>query len=111
MTNSNSPSELPDKGYLYGKFQELVDWQNNLHKKAAHKALDIPLDNEMIHVEKKGIGIGGVLGVAAITAASILGSQYLMSRNNKPPTTTTAPVEKPTVDNDTQYELEFVEPK
>lgn len=32
---------------LYGRYQDKEDWKNNLHKKTVHKALNIPMDDDV----------------------------------------------------------------
>lgn len=83
-----SSSSDPSKAQLYGVFQQAEDWRNRLHRKLAHKSLDIA-DEEMIAVDnsKKGMGIGGVLGIAALAAGSAIGGSLL--------TRPTAPVPVP----------------
>lgn len=36
-----------DTNALYGRYQEKEDWRNNLHKKTVHKALNIPMDDDV----------------------------------------------------------------
>jgi len=56
-----------DKQALYGDFRDSQKWQQNLHRKAAHKSLDIP-DGELGNIStttKTGIGALGAVGIAA----------------------------------------------
>lgn len=113
---TNVKNELPDKDYLYRRYNEHSDgrakldlknrqWQSKLHKQVAHKALDEPMmDDDMgdIRVHNTGISGKALIGLAALAlplvglggaGAAVLLNQVL---NNSPP-----PIEKPTEQIDT----------
>ena len=71
-------NELPDKDFLYGKFQAWEDWRNRLHRKLAHKSLDIA-DGEDVNVDNSRTGLDwkGLAVIAAAVGASALGGMYL----------------------------------
>ena len=63
-----------DKESLYGRYLEAEDWRDKLHKKLAHKSLDIPLDDTMnINQTRSGI----TWKELAVLAATALGGGYL----------------------------------
>ena len=86
-----------DKDALYGKFQEAEDWRNSLHKKLAHKSLDIPIDDEMnINQTKSGM----TWKELAIIAAAGLGGGYIYTNQQElPPVSVEVP--------DSEYEIRF----
>jgi len=47
MPRSDDNKYGVDKGFLYGVYQRGADWRDRLHKKLAHKALDIYDEDEM----------------------------------------------------------------
>lgn len=68
-----------DKKMLYGKYQDAEDRRSKLRDKAAHKALDIALEDDPLQVinTKTGISTPGLLGMAGIAGASLLGYGWL----------------------------------
>lgn len=73
---------------LYGAFQRTEDWQDNLHRKAAHKALNIR-DEDMINAPQttnvNGIGWKELIMVAALMAGSAGAAAYFTGPANTPP--------------------------
>lgn len=121
MNNSVS-NDIPDKEYLYGRYQENTDkraeqalkdreWQSQLHKQLSHKALDEPmLDDEMgdIYAPKKitNTGLGGkeLFALAAIAlpmmglsgaGVTLLINQWMSQQNDKTPVVQPAPEKEP----------------
>lgn len=99
MPNSNDI--LPDKDYLYGEFQRGQRWRDRLAAKLAHKAVDIPEDEDVnLNVQNShGIGWKGL----AVIAGALLGGAWLAKDAFKPPTlppAATSPV-------DSEYEVRF----
>ena len=89
---------IPDKQYLYGKFQEGQDWRSNLHKKLAHKSLDIGLDDE-VNVDNSRTATGmGWKELAVIAAAGLGGTGLFMSLQPQP--SQPAPQVSPLPDSD-----------
>ena len=87
-----------DKESLYGRYNEAEDWRSKLHKKLAHKSLDIPLDDEMnINQTKTGM----TWKELAIIAAAGIGGGYVYTneRGVDPPV-----VQQPV---DSEYEVRF----
>lgn len=68
--NSRLSADAPidvDKESLYGEVIRQSRWKDDLHKKAAHKALDIPEDDDMnVDNSRTGIGAWGAIGIAAM---------------------------------------------
>lgn len=69
-----------DKGLLYGRFQAGEDWQGKLHRKAAHKALDIadddmhisaPRTNTINHHGTGPLALAGIALAAALPTAAL----------------------------------------
>jgi hypothetical protein len=87
-----------DKQSLYGRYNESEDWRTKLHKKLAHKSLDIPLDDDMnINQTKTGM----TWKELAIIAAAGIGGGYVYTneRDADPPV-----VQQPV---DSEYEIRF----
>ncbi len=100
-SSSSSSTEVPDKGYLYGKFQQVLDWQDKLCRKASHKALDIPTDDMDLNV-KNGLGWKELAVVGAMVLGAIGVTNYFTVPQQGPPTPPAAvsPV-------DSEYEVRF----
>jgi len=100
-------SESPNKDELYGKFQQTADWQDNLHKRAAHKALDIGEDPMIIaNNQKSGISGGWLAAIVAGIIVAMLGAGGLgfgLSMLTQPtqPARAVAPIESQ------EYTVEF----
>ena len=94
-------NDLPDKDYLYGKFQEWADWKSKLHKRLAHKSLDIAEDDD-IHVNnsRNGLGWKEIATIGALALGGLHLYNNSSNNNNKTPTQTTAPI-------DSEYEVRF----
>ena len=94
-----------DKESLYGKFQRTADWQDKLHKKLAHKSLDIGEQDEM-QVDNSRTQLGITWKELAVLAATGLGGLYMFNQWNQPATpqqqqpTQSAPV-------DSEYQVRF----
>lgn len=73
MSKQNDPS-LPDKEFLYGKYQEVRDWRTRLAKKLAHKSLDID-DLDDVNVDQSIRGITwkemGMIGLLVLGALAL----------------------------------------
>ena len=77
MTDQNQdPNDFyVDKEYLYGRYQKREDQKADLHLRAAHKALDIPMDDDM-HVDNRnsgntthnGFGLKEIIGIGLAAA-------------------------------------------
>lgn len=89
MSNSSGP----DKGQLYGVFQRTEDWKDQLHRRLAHKSLDIADDDMQIAVDKstKGMGAKELLAIGALVIGAGVGGHLL----TKPTVPTTAPQPAP----------------
>jgi hypothetical protein len=76
---------IPDKEYMYGKFQEREDWKDKLHRKLSHKALDIK-DADDLNVDNSVHKHGMDWKSLAVIAATVLGGGFLASNvfNNNP---------------------------
>lgn len=66
-----------DQEALYGEWLRGTRWRDRLHKQAAHKALNVPLEDDMIvDNSKRGMGwkelaviVAGLMGTGGIAAA------------------------------------------
>ena len=98
MADSNSsPTVDPDKSKLWGWWYKTKEWQDELHRQASYKALDIPDDMGNISAPKTTISKNG-LGwpeMAVLTAAG-LGGWFLYQRNAEP---TSTPMPQPTAES------------
>jgi len=100
----NTNNEIPDKDYLYGKFQKSHDWRDKLHRLLAHKSLDIGLDDDM-HVDNSRTHLGITWKELAVVGGLILGAFYLYGQWN-----IQAPQQSPAVGTppvDSEYEVRF----
>jgi len=68
-----------DREALYGEYLRNARWRDDLNRRFTHKALDLPLDDMQIHVNREN-GIGwrelAVLGVFLVLAAWLLGTWF-----------------------------------
>lgn len=90
-----------DKQGLWGWWHGHQQWVDRLHKKAAHKALDIE-DDAMI-VSSKGVGGATILGVGLLAGLGpVLGAlaYALLTKEPPQPPAASAPV-------DAEYEVLF----
>ena len=99
-----STSELPDKKYLYGRYQKHEDSRNRLGIKTAHKALDIPEDDMNIDV-RNGFGwkellVGGGLAAAVVAVMSYLQKPDTPQKLPPPPPAAASPT-------DAAYDVRF----
>jgi len=97
-------NDLPNKEYLYGRYNDQEDWRTRLHRRLTHKSLDIPeTDDVYVDNSKRGLGWKEL----AVIAATGLGGAGLYSLSQS----STAPV--PPVSNvqpqllDSEYEVRF----
>lgn len=103
MANNSDPGDLPDKSWLYGKFQRANDWQNNLQRKLAHKSLDIADDVELqVDNSRKNAGMGW--RELAVIAAAGIGGAYLYNQSQTPPMQPPPSHQSPV---DTDYDVRF----
>lgn len=97
--------------WWWARWARNADWRDRLHKKAAHKSLDIP-EEDVINANREttvtGVGPLGVIGIALATAipsvaAILLAWQFLKT----PPTAVqqTLPAQPGAVD--TEYDVLF----
>lgn len=109
----------PDQPLIYDCFEQgqsdrrdRMMWRNNLEKKATHKALDIPLDDDMGDTNiRTGMGWKELAVIGSLLVAGIGGS-YMLNRPSIPvPVPPVVQPVDPSVDTDTQYNLKFVKPK
>lgn len=132
--SSTATDSVPDKDELYGRFEDVekwnrdrLEWQGELYKKAAHKALDIgdPDDVGDINVNNEGINAEGLAALlksmapkpkasspwkwitlaTAIATGGFAAPAIIEALKPEPSTTVVQPGE----DTNTQYELQFFE--
>ena len=102
-SSSTSSVDLPDKGYLYGNFQKVLDWQCKLFRKASHKALDIPDDDMDLNV-RNGMGWKELAVVGAMVLGAAWGAKYFAVPESPAPPAVTVPATPPV---DSEYEVRF----
>jgi hypothetical protein len=72
---------LPDKQQLYGNYERSLKWQDDLHRKAAHKALDMA--DDMGFSQNLNAHSGMTWKELAVLAAALIGggslAAYLLS--------------------------------
>ena len=96
---TSKESSGTDKQGLWGWWHSHQQWADRLHRKAAHKALDIE-DDAMI-VSNKGVSAGGLVGVGLLTmlgpvlTAAAIGYLWYQSQQSNPtePPAATAPAD------------------
>ena len=110
--------DLIDKQALWGDFRDAErqnrEWREKLANKAAHKALDIPLDGPGLGVnvtknESTGISWKEIAAVGGLGLGGLLGWNAL---HDRPQPTPPAPVVQPApnfkdTDTDTKYDLRW----
>lgn len=120
--------DKPDQPTIYNRYNEGEDrkqdaicdqraWRSDLAKRVSHKALDIPMDDDMgdtnITNTKTGMGWRELAVIGSLMCGAI-GGGYMLNRPSVP--AVVPPVVQPVtpttgVDTDTKYDLRFVEPK
>ncbi len=64
-----------DTNQLYGRYEDKENWQNKLHKKTIHKALNIPMDDDVNVTNTSSSGFGwkelAVLAALGLGGAAI----------------------------------------
>ena len=85
-----------NKDALYGKYQATEDWKARLHRRAAHKALDIGDDDMNISPKTtiNGLGWKEMLVMALVGLAFYFGSQSPVATQQQSPI-------------DSEYEVRF----
>lgn len=106
-SNSSPVSDVPDKNTLWGWWREGNAWQQQLHRRASHKALDIPEDMGDIQANKSITSGMGWKELAVLGALGIGGYQVTQNttQNAAPPATPPAAVAGELLDRD--YEIRF----
>lgn len=108
MATVSMAKQEVDKKMLYGKYQEGEDRRTSLRNRAAHKALDIAMEDDPLQVitNKSGISTPGAVGIAGILGASLLGYGWL---NREQPVQQQAPPAA-VAPADSDYEIGFWTP-
>lgn len=111
-SNNSSPTSdpitEPDKETLWGWWREANKWQQSLHRKATHKALDIPDDMGDIEANKvinsgmgwKELAVLGGLGLGGLYVVNDKGEQVPLT----PPPAVVQPAQPIP---DSEYEVRF----
>jgi hypothetical protein len=107
MESSKESSGI-DKQGLWGWWHEHQKWSDRLHRKAAHKALDIE-DDAMISVQKSGMGWKELAVVAVgMLGGTVVGANYFAGEPATPAVTQPPAVQSPAPAlPDTEYEVRF----
>lgn len=105
MSSTSNKTAGVDKEQLYGKYQRTADWQDNLHRQLAHKALDIGAQDEM-QVDNSRNNLGLTWKELSVIGGLILGAYYLYGQSQmQPPAQQQIPAQaSPT---DSEYEVRF----
>ncbi len=105
---SFSSKQEVDTKYLHGRFDKAEDQRARFVRRVAHKAVNLPLDDEVyIEANKNGIGTAGAMGLAAvagipgIVAAAIMGYSLISDGDSPAPAAQPAPLE------DREYDVRF----
>jgi len=62
----------PNKERLYGEYLGHERWRSSLHRRACHKALDIPTDEDVnINNSRTGIGLKEILAIGMLGTGGI----------------------------------------
>lgn len=105
-------SDVPDKDYLYGRYQKDEDWRNELDKKLRHKALDIPMSDDDMKVRNTTTTTQGTgwKEMAVLIAGLVGGGAVLSNMNNKPVVVPATPaVVQPQTPVERQYLIKHYE--
>jgi len=91
------PDVEPDKDHLYGRYQRQEDWRNNLHRKVAHKSLDIPeTDDVNVDNSRHGIGMKELIAIGAMVIGGPLAyaafTQFMKPESDQKPPVSSGPV-------------------
>ncbi len=96
MSKESRADKLADasidlKEKCYGRFLASATRRDKIHDKAIHKALDLPLDDDVnvTNINHRGQGLLGVLGAMGLAAAMTAGGMKYF----QPPIPTAPPVE------------------
>ena len=89
--------------WIWARWGKHQSWTDALHRKAAHKALDIP-EEEMIQANRIGVGGGTVAAIAVCAGLLPIAGMLLGTYLNRP-----APAQPPTatVPKDSEYDVRF----
>ena len=81
-----SASHAEHANTMWGLWQKTADWQDRLHKRAAHKALNIPEEDVITSttVTNSGLGWKELLLIAALMAGTGAGAYYLSGGSADP---------------------------
>lgn len=87
----STQDKVLDKDQHFGRYQSQEDkalaWKNKLHEKVVHKALDMPMDDDVnVNVTKTGLSALGAIGIAAGGGIPALILAALAMFGNKVPT-------------------------
>lgn len=129
MTDSNNslPSDMDlllqsTQKNLYDHFQKSIDWQDELYKLGAHKALNIPLKKEIDGsnsnnsatntINNNGISPKTMIGLGAmLLGGPLLGGlvTYALSGSSNPPAPIPMPIPIQSVlpDHEQKFQIEF----
>lgn len=108
MNQYSSAKQEVDKQFLYGKFQKSEDDHARFAKRVAHKAADLAMEDDLnITTTKSGVSTPGLLGMAGIAGASLLGFGYL--NRDQPPVVLQSPpaAVAPASPVDSDYDIGF----
>lgn len=86
--DTSSPSNPHPFDFMWKRWGMSSDWQDQLHKSAAHKSLDIPEDGVIKTSSKdtvnNGMGFKEILALGTVGALG-LGGVYALSNHNQTP--------------------------
>jgi hypothetical protein len=109
MAGSQTEPSLQE---LFPVWHRNQQWREELARKAAHKALDIPVDGMGISVAKNGMSAAGVAGIAAVAGLPALvmaGAMMFNGREQAKPAPQTEPAPTVIRRDSPAYEFDEIE--
>lgn len=100
--------DMPDKEFLYGKYEAGEKRRQRLAHKVAAKALDMDDEDMNIDASKSGIGAAGIVGIGAIAGLpSILLAAFLVWQSMQAQPAQEPPAQPEVNVPDTSYDVLF----
>jgi hypothetical protein len=107
MADAQEVTGTPDKNQLYGRYQKDEDWRTKLNKKLRHKALDIPMDDDVqvknTTTTNSGLGWKELAALGAI----LIGGGGLYQLGSYKAQQATPPAVVAPVNGESNYEIRF----
>jgi hypothetical protein len=82
-----------NQDHLWGRYQKHEDDKHRLHMKTVHKALNIPMEDDMnvktTNNIRNGVNPWAVAAMLGVASVAPLGATYLLSKSKEAPKTET----------------------